>query len=131
MKNIVALSAELIAGHPDTGAYDADAVIAAGQLNVVNRIKLKTSLSGNDLFTSTDETEFSELTDSKKQMWISWCSVDRDPMNSANIAFVNFIFESGSQTMANLNAIRTEDVSRAVELGLGFVSPGNIENARY
>lgn len=33
----IALAAELTAGHPDTGAYNADDALAAGQLNAVNR----------------------------------------------------------------------------------------------
>ncbi len=35
--NIAALKAELIAGHPNTGAYNVDAVFAMDQLNAVNR----------------------------------------------------------------------------------------------
>ena len=128
--NIAALKAELTAGHPGTGAYDADAAIAAGELNAVNRTKIKSSLSGNDLFTATDATEFAALTDVKKQLWVSWCNSDRDPSDAANVAFVNFIFEPASTTLSNLAAIRSEDVSRAVELGLGFVYPGHVENAR-
>ena len=31
------LQAELLAGHPDTGAYDADDALAAGELNALNR----------------------------------------------------------------------------------------------
>ena len=35
--DLAALAAELTGGHPDTGAYDADDAIAAGELNAVNR----------------------------------------------------------------------------------------------
>ena len=41
--NIAALAAELTAGHPGTGAYDADLSVAAGQLNAVNRTRNKDS----------------------------------------------------------------------------------------
>lgn len=130
--DIAALKARLLAGHPDTGAYDADAAIAAGQINAVNRTRVKPSLSGNDLFTATDGLEFGELTNEKKQMWVSWCNTDRDPADAANVAFVNFIFGNGSATLANLAAIRTEAVSHANELEpyLGLVYPGHVENAR-
>ena len=35
--DIAALAAELAAGHPDTGAYNADDALAAGEINVLNR----------------------------------------------------------------------------------------------
>lgn len=128
--DITALKAELLGGHPDTGVYDADSVVAASQLNAVNRTRNKTSLSGNELFTSTDSTEFAALTDTERQMWVSWCNTDRDPTNARNISFVNFIFGGGSTTIGNLATIRTEDVSRAVEIGLGVVKAGHVEQAR-
>jgi len=35
--NLAALQAELLAGHPDTGPYNANDALAAAELNVVNR----------------------------------------------------------------------------------------------
>ena len=35
--DLAALAAELTAGHPDTGAYDADNALAAAEINAVNR----------------------------------------------------------------------------------------------
>ena len=130
--DIAALAARLALGHPDEGAYDADAGVAAGQLNTVNRTRSRTSLSGNKLFTSTDGDEFAALTDAKRQRWVSWCNTSRDPTNASNISFVNYIFGLGSDTIGNLAAIRTEAVSHANEIEpyLGFISPGHVENAR-
>lgn len=37
MANLQALKAELLAGHPDTGAYNADDQLAADEINALNR----------------------------------------------------------------------------------------------
>lgn len=37
MADLVALKAELLAGHPDTGAYNVDDALAAAEINEVNR----------------------------------------------------------------------------------------------
>lgn len=51
--DIAALAAELTAGHPDTGAYNADSSLAADQLNTVNRTRNLSSLSGDAMFAAT------------------------------------------------------------------------------
>ena len=40
--NLATLKTELDTGHPGTGAYDADAAIAAGQVNAANVTRLTT-----------------------------------------------------------------------------------------
>ena len=129
--DLVALKAELLAGHPDTGAYDADAATAATQLNAVNRTRNLTSLTGDVMFGATDDTEFAGLTDLKKQLWVSFCGRDSiDPFGSANVAFVTWIFGGGSGTITTLATLRKEDLSRAAELGFGFIYPGHVQDAR-
>ena len=128
--DIAKLKAELAAGHPDTGAYNADDEVATAQLNEPNRKRPRSSLSGNEMFTATDPANFAALTDLKRTLWVSWCNTDRDPYNAANMAFVQFIFGTGSQTVTNLAAIRDENVSRGVELGIGIVYPTHVAHAR-
>lgn len=105
---------------------------AAADLNIVYRTKDKASLTGNEMFTATDATEFAGLTEEKRGLWVSWCGADRDPFDSANVAFVNYVFGGGSDTIAALAVIRINDVSRAVELGLGLgrVRVGDVQRAR-
>ena len=98
--------------------------------HIAYRTMPKSSLSGNELFTSTDEDEFAALTDAQKQMWVSWCSTDRDPYNAANVAFVNYIFGASSATLDALAALRVLAVSRWTELELGDVKAGHVERAR-
>ena len=40
------------------------------------------------------------------------------------------VFGGGSATITALQALRVEAVSRAVELGLGTIYPGHVQNAR-
>jgi hypothetical protein len=125
-----ALKAELDAGHPVTGAYDANNATAADQLNAVNQTANRTSISGDELFTSTDSTEFAALTDHKRELWVAFCSKDVDPFSSANVAFVQWVFGGGSTTVVTLADIRTADVSRATKLGLGLVKESHVAYAR-
>jgi len=48
MADIPKLKIELLAGHPDAGAYDVDSEVAAGQLNAVNRSIHRTSCGSSD-----------------------------------------------------------------------------------
>lgn len=132
-----ALKAELLAGHPDTGAYDADDQVAADQLNAVNRQINKESLAGDEIFTATVPAEYNALdtgsgnTPDQQGHWLAFCGRDEiDPFATANVQFVTDMFGSGSATLAALNVLRRENVSRAVELGLGRVNAGDIGIAR-
>jgi hypothetical protein len=131
MANLQALRAELDAGHPDTGAYNADAQLAADQINAVNRTVNVSSLSGDQLFSATDSTEFGALTDHKQNIWLAFCGRDSiDPFGASNVALVNWIFGGGSATITALASLRTRSVSRADELGIGRVAAGTVEQAR-
>lgn len=126
-----ALKAELAVGHPGTGDYDADDAIAAGQLNAVNRTRDKTSLTGSEVLNAIDKTEYLALTDPMKQL--VWNVLHIGEINPFGVEAALFVeaFGQTSATIAALQTKRVEAVSRAEELGLGFVFPGDVENARY
>lgn len=132
-----ALKAELLAGHPVTGAYDADDQIAADQLNAVNRQRNRTAMTGDEVFQATNQAEFEALdkgqgnTSDDYGHWLIFCARNElDPFGSSNVNFVTDMFGAGSTTLANLNTLRREDVSRAVELEFGTVNAGNVATAR-
>ena len=129
--NIAALKAELDAGHPDTGAYTTgNPETAAAELNAVNRTKNKSSLTGDEMFDATVIADWAGLTDHQQQLWVAFTSKDSiDPFGVANVAFVTNLFGAGSDTLTALAALRKDDVSRAVELGLGEVKPGHVTEA--
>jgi hypothetical protein len=131
MADLDALKAELLAGHPVTGAYDANNSTAAAQLNAVNRERNLSSITGDQIFEATDTTQFAALTDTERNQWLAFCGrSELDPFGSANVAFVTFIFGGGSATLTNLAALRKESVSRADELNLGRIGAGIVGEAR-
>jgi hypothetical protein len=106
-------------------------VQTAASLNAANRMRLRTSMSGDEVRHQTDASEFAALTDAKKSQWLAFCGgTTVDPTNAVDVAFVQYVFGSGSATVANLTAARQETVSRGAELGLGLLAPGDITRAR-
>ena len=128
--SLAELKAELTAGHPDTGAYNADDGIAATEINAVNRTRNKTSLTGSEVLNNVNATEWSALTDVQKQE--VWDIVHLGELNPFGVeaTLLIAIFGGGSVTITALAAARKEDVSRAEELSLGRVLPTNVTNAR-
>jgi hypothetical protein len=126
-----ALNTELTAGHPDTGAYSLDAATAEIEINLVNRTANKGSLLGDLIFAATDGAEFAGLTDHKQQLWVSFTSKDSiNAFEQTNIDFLDHIFGPASITKATLATLRIEPASRAVEIGLGYATAGDIQIAR-
>lgn len=71
------------------------------------------SVTGNEMFSATDAAEFDTMSDNKKLLWVSYTTRDDvDPFDPAAVAFVQYVFGAGSATVANLQALRTEDVPR-------------------
>ena len=125
------LKTELDTGHPDTGAYSADSTIAAGELNAVNRTRQREFVTGSEILNATDAVEFSALTDAEKDRWLSMCGVDSiDTSSGIAKSLEADLFGGGTTTRDNLIALKTEDISRAVEIGFGEVTPGDVEEAR-
>ena len=126
-----ALKAELDAGHPDTGAYDADAQIAADELNTVNRTRQRDFVTGSEILNATDDAEFDLLTDIAKDRWIAMCGVALiDTSSGIAKSMEATLFGGGTTTRTNLIAVKTEDISRAVEIGFGHVKAGDVAFSR-
>jgi len=126
-----ALKTELDAGHPVTGAYDADDALAAGELNAVNRTQLRDFVSGSEILNNTNDAEFGALTVEQQARWMSMCGVDSIETGSGVAkSLESELFGGGTTTRANLVAIRVEDISRAEELSLGVIKVGDVEAAR-
>lgn len=127
----ISLKQELDAGHPDTGAYSVDDATAAAELNAVNRTVPRGSMNGDEIFAATDNAEYVGLTDHKQQLWVSFTSKDIiNAYDDTNIDFLDYIFGAGSTTKTTLAGLRTQDVSRANEIGIGDVDQWKVEYAR-
>lgn len=106
-------------------------VQVANDLNNQYRSRNIERLSGDAVFQSTAAAEFVALTAHKQALWISFCSRQSiDAFASANVAFVTFVFGAQSVTANNLADLRIKAVSRADELGLGFVLEEDVAAAR-
>ena len=128
----IALKAELDLGHPDTGAYNVDDILAAGELSAVNRTVPRDSMSGDEIFSATDNAEFIALTDHKRDLWVSFTSKDIiNAYDATNIEFLDYIFGVSSTTKTTLSGLRTLDVARWQEIGLDKAPDnGHINYAR-
>jgi hypothetical protein len=111
-----------------SGMTDAE---VADDLNTIYRTRVRTTMSGDEIFSATDSTEFTGLTDHERVLWVSFCGKDNiDPSNATNIAFLDYIFGGSSTTKSTLATLRTENISRAEELGFGFIKEANVAYAR-
>ena len=126
-----ALNAELVAGHPDTLAYDADNQLAADQLNLVNRKRNRTKVTGKEVKDRIVAADWTSRSDAQKSQILALCARDDlDPFGVDAAIFTDAMTGHLDTTVADLIAYREEDVSRAVELGFGVVSSANVDAAR-
>jgi hypothetical protein len=109
----------------------------ADDMNSVYRTRNRDSMTGDEIFQATDPTEYNALdtgsgnTADNQGHWLAFCGRDSiDPFATANVQLVTSIFGGASTTVSNLQTARLENVSRAVELGLGTIKAGHVQDAR-
>lgn len=103
---------------------------ASEDLNTKYRSQNKERISGAEAYNLTDPTEYTALSDNAKSQWLTLCAIESvDPFGPAASA-VSDLFPPGGDTITALQSFRVESISRATELGLGFVSQGSVEKAR-
>ena len=130
MANIALLKAELAAGHPDTGDYDADSVAAAAQGNLVNRTQNRATMTASEVYNEIVPAEYTPLSvEDKAEVWNIIHLGTLNPFGLEATRLTD-IFGAGSATIAALKAARKTDVSRFVEIGVGSVWPGEVTQAR-
>jgi len=148
MVDLQALKTELLSGHPVTGAYDANNQLAADQLNAVNRTKLR-PLTMTELrewaavngraFKLRQAIDNVALTDQVRNLAIvgdALLSTDGgtlDPGNPVHAALVNELVTAAVWSAADRTELvtkATDNISRAVELGLDPVEEKHVRWAR-
>lgn len=131
MPNIQAIKAELTAGHPVTGAYSSDAVLAAAQLHVKNIDRNVVSVTGQDIFEATTAADFGALSAGQKAMFFAIIGMGTILVNGTNTKKALLeMFGVGTETRANLAALQVEKISRVTDLELGLVNAFHIQQAR-
>ena len=105
---------------------------ASTRINLVDRPRNRTSMSGDEVFQSVESLAvWNGLTSDQRGEFLSFCARDSiDPFGTMNVSLVVSIFGPGSPTVANLQSARVELISRPVELGLATVSTQHIMNVR-
>lgn len=131
MSFLAVLNIELMTDPLSRGYSGMSDLEAADDLNTVYRTIALDTVSGSAIFNATDDAEFGALTDAEQDQWMALCAVGSiDTTSGVAKALESDIFGPGTTTRDNLVALRTQDVSRAVELGLGVVTEGDVNKAR-
>ena len=107
---------------------------ARDDLNTVYRTVKLEFAEGDVMYSETDGSDWDSLTDAQKTLWLDTCGIPRhDVTKGPTFSTVKELFKPGgaaSTTWDNLMAYVNEPASRAVELGFGSVTEGDIQNAR-
>jgi len=131
MVDFVKLKAEIVAdplGRGYTGMTDAKVV---DSLNVIDRTRDRTVVPAHEVFEALDFGELKALTVDSRQIVLGLLAMGDMNLKGPNLrAAFGTIFGAGPTTRANLVALQTEPVSRAEELEIGFVRPGDVARAR-
>jgi hypothetical protein len=120
-----------IKNDPEGRGYSgmADDQARADDLNLKRKDSNRVSMSGSEVFTHIDDVEYAALLDPEKSQILALCAIDHlDPFGTGADVIVD-IFGGGSATASALNAARVIQISRAQELGIGFILPSDIDRA--
>jgi hypothetical protein len=128
--NLEALKAELTDDPLERGYSGMSDAEAATSLNTVDCTRNRTTMTGSEIVNAIDSVEWAALSDAQQQTFWNIAHLGTVDPCGVEATMLISVFGAGSGTIAALAAARTEDVSRANELGIGVVFPGDVENAR-
>ncbi len=98
-------------------------------INIVYRTSNKATMSGTEVMNAINKAEFNALPATDKQM--VWDILHLGSINPFGLEADLFSDIFGiSTTITTLQTLRKNDISRGVELGIGNVRVGNVEEAR-
>ncbi len=128
--NIDILRAELTDDSLARGYSGMSDKASASDLNSIYRERNRTSMTSSEVFQAIDVNELNALTEANRDdvmHVLGFASLD--PFGREAVLFTGH-FGALSATITALKALRKEAVSRGVELGLGEVKTGHVEEAR-
>ncbi len=131
--NYLVLQNEL-ATDPSTLGYTGDDVADAALINVIDRPRDRTSMTGKEVKDVIDSAEWVTRTDHQQQIILQLAARDDlDPFGIDEDIMIEAMSGAGGLTLAALASARVETISRIAELDIGFgneVSEGQIAKAR-
>lgn len=100
-------------------------------INSIYRTTNKTILTGTEILNAIPKTAFQALSATDMQMvWdIIHINGGINPFGIEADLFIE-IFGAGSSTITALQALRVNNISRGIELGIGIVKAGHVQEAR-
>jgi hypothetical protein len=130
--DLAVLKAELVNDPLGRGYAGMTDAAASGSLNNPDRQVDPETITPVTLLADMVRSEWQVLVADDKQYLSYLCSCASIDMRGASQARaeITAMFPAGSATHTNLLASMTNLVGRGVELGLGFVSPGDVGMAR-
>lgn len=103
---------------------------AAASLNAKDRTRNRGVMSASEVLNAVDQTEYATLDDAQTdRLWGLLGIGELNPFGVEAQIMVQ-LFGAGSETISTLQQIRVESVSRGMELGLGHVKVGHVQEAR-
>jgi hypothetical protein len=100
-------------------------------LNVVNRERNRTSMTGSEILNAVATADWAGRTDAQKQVIWDICHLGSvNPFGVEATLMIDAFDGSTGATITALQAARKETISRATELGLGNVKTGYVQEAR-
>jgi hypothetical protein len=127
------ISVELIAGHPVTGAYDADDIVALSELKAVNIVRDRPTVPAAEILEQiiANPSEWNALTSGEQTMISMILDLNKSvPTDAASPARVALIAILGASTVAAVGAIIPETVSQSVALWTRDIQLGDVQNGR-
>ena len=129
-----ALNTELTSDPLTRGYSGMDDAAAAADLNTVYRTIPVDTVPGSDIFNATDDVEYGALTAEEQNRWVNMCGVQEiDVASGVAKSLEAELFGAGTDTRTSLAALKTQDVSRATELDLGYsglITVSHVAHAR-
>ena len=104
---------------------------AADDLNIVYRKLPVATVDGGPILNATNDAEYDALPVADRTEWMQLCAILAiDVTSGVAKGIEERLFGGGSITRTNLLALKTRDVSRGEELGLGTVTHNHVKAAR-
>lgn len=130
MSNIDVIKTELTGDPLARGYAGMSDQAATDDLNTEYRELNKTDMTGTEVYNAIDPAEYDALTtDQQAEVWNILHLGTLNPFGLEATRMTS-IFGGGSTTITSLAALRKTSISRGVDLDIGVVKTGHVEEAR-